>query len=93
VERQRDGSLVVEGTVSAELLREKYKLPIPESADYDTVAGYMLEVLGTVPKGGEVVSVGDYKLTVVDVDKTRISKVKVERTQPVAKPAPKRFLR
>jgi putative hemolysin len=93
VERQRDGSLVVEGTVSAELLREKYKLPIPDSADYDTVAGYMLEALGTVPKGGEVVAVGDYKLTVVDVDKTRISKVKVERTQPVSKPAPKRFLR
>jgi CBS domain containing-hemolysin-like protein len=37
--------------------------------------------------------VGDYKLTVVDVDKTRISKVKIERAVPVAKPAPRRFLR
>jgi putative hemolysin len=79
VERQRDGSLVVEGTVSASELRDKYHVPIPESTEFETVAGFMLDALGTVPKGGEVVTVGPYRLTVVDVDRTRISKVKVEK--------------
>jgi len=32
-----------------------------------------------VPRGGEVVGVGDYRLTVVDVEKNRISKVKIDR--------------
>jgi putative hemolysin len=69
----------VDGTVSAAELREKYEVPIPESQEFETVAGFMLERLGTLPKGGEVVQMGDYRLTVVDVERNRISKVKVER--------------
>lgn len=81
VERLRDGSLVVEGTVSASDLRDGYAVPIPESEEFQTVAGFMLDRLGAVPKGGEVVTVGDYRLTVVDVEKNRISKVKVETSK------------
>jgi putative hemolysin len=81
VERLRDGSLVVEGTVSASELRESYEIPLPESTEFETVAGFMLDRLGSVPKGGEVVSVGGWRLTVVDVDRNRISKVKVERLE------------
>jgi putative hemolysin len=79
VERLRDGSLVVEGTVLGSELREGFGVPVPESPDFETVAGFMLDRLGSLPKGGEVVSVGDYRFTVVDVEKNRISKVKVER--------------
>jgi putative hemolysin len=83
VERMRDGSMVVEGTVSAAELRDGYEIPVPESGEFETVAGFMLERLGSVPKGGEVVSIGGWRLTVVDVERNRISKVKVERA-PVA---------
>jgi len=79
VERQRDGSLVVEGTLPAADLRDTYHVPIPESSEFETVAGFMLDALGSVPKGGEAVTLGDYRLTVVDVEKTRISKVKIEK--------------
>jgi putative hemolysin len=83
VEKLRDGSMVVEGTVSAAELRGAHQIPIPESEEFQTVAGFMLERLGSVPKGGEVVPVGDYRMTVVDVERNRISKVKIER-MPVA---------
>jgi putative hemolysin len=86
VEKQRDGSLVVEGTVSAAELRDSHQIPIPESEEFQTVAGFMLDKLGSVPKGGEVVPLGDYRLTVVDVERNRISKVRVERL-PVAQKA------
>ena len=79
VEKQKDGSLVVEGTVSAAELRDTYEIPLPESEEFETVAGFMLERLGSLPKGGERVQLGDYRLTVVDVEKNRISKVKVEK--------------
>jgi putative hemolysin len=79
VERMRDGSMVVEGTVSAADLRENYDIPLPESGEFETVAGFMLERLGSVPKGGEVVSSGDWRFTVVDVERNRISKVKIEK--------------
>jgi putative hemolysin len=83
VERLRDGSLVVEGTVPAAEMREAWGIPIPESTEFESVAGFMLDRLGSVPRGGEVVNVGDYRLTVVDVERNRISKVKVEK-MPVA---------
>jgi putative hemolysin len=79
VERLRDGSLVVEGTLSASELREGYEVPLPEATEFDTVAGFMLDRLGSVPKGGEVVTLGEWRLTVVDVERNRISKVKVEK--------------
>ena len=79
VEKMRDGSMVVEGTVSAAELREGYEIPLPESPEFETVAGFMLEQLGTVPKGGEVVAIGDWRFTVVDVERNRISKVKIEK--------------
>ena len=79
VERLRDGSMVVEGTVSAAELRDRYSVPLPESSEFETVAGFMLARLGSVPKGGEVAVVGGYRLTVVDVERNRISKVKIEK--------------
>ena len=79
VERLRDGSLVVEGTVSASELREDYSIPLPESTEFETVAGFMLDRLGSVPKGGEVVRVGEWRLTIVDVERNRVSRVKIER--------------
>jgi len=85
VERQKDGSLVVEGTVSASELRESYQIPLPESSEFQTVAGFMLECLGSLPKGGEVIAAGDYRLTVVDVERHRISKVKIEKAKAAVK--------
>jgi putative hemolysin len=84
VERQRDGSMVVEGTLSASELRETHDVPLPEG-EFETVAGFILAELGRVPKGGEVVESGPYRYTVVDVEKNRISKVKIEKMAVAAK--------
>jgi CBS domain containing-hemolysin-like protein len=85
IERLRDGALVVDGTLSAAELRDTHHVPIPESGEFETVAGFMLASLGVVPKGGEVVPAGDYRFTVVDVEKNRISKVKIEKVPAVVK--------
>jgi putative hemolysin len=78
-ERLRDGSLVVEGTLSAADLRDHYGIPLPESPEFESVAGFMLEQLGSLPRGGEVVLAGEWRFTVVDVERRRISKVKIEK--------------
>jgi magnesium and cobalt exporter, CNNM family len=94
VERLRDGALVVEGTLSADILRLGHEVPIPESPEYETVAGFMLTTLGSMPRGGEVVQVGDFRLTVVDIEKNRINKVRIEKVStpvPVS-PPPRKFI-
>jgi putative hemolysin len=80
VERLKSGGLVVEGTVSNGLLRDSYQIPIPVEIDAETVGGFILEKLGSVPKGGESVDIEGYRLTVVDVERNRVSKVKIEKT-------------
>ena len=93
VERLPDGSLVLDGTVPVAELREAHGIPIPESAGFESVAGFMLERLGSVPRGGETVVLGDYRLTVVDVERNRISKVKIERMPAAIKRPPRTFLK
>ena len=93
VERLRDGSLVLDGTMPAAEAREAHGVPIPDSAEFESVAGFMLERLGSVPRGGETVTVGDYRLTVVDVERNRISRVKVERLRAAAKRPPRTILK
>jgi putative hemolysin len=79
IERLKSGGLVVEGTVSNSLLRDSYAIPIPHEVDAETVGGLILEKLGSVPKGGESVDLEGYRLTVVDVERNRVSKVKIEK--------------
>lgn len=78
VERHPDGSLVVDASLPARELREGYGIPIPESGEYETVAGFMLATLQRIPKGGEHVYHQGYKFTVVNLDGRRITKVKIE---------------
>ncbi len=85
----RDGSLVVDGTVpAAELRRTATRCRSPSRTEFETVAGLHARRPGLrCRKGGEVVTVGDYRLTVVDVERNRISKVKIDKTPPAAAPA------
>ncbi|MEK6717539.1 MAG: transporter associated domain-containing protein, partial [candidate division NC10 bacterium] len=79
VERLRDGSYLVDASVSIGDLAEQHHLPFPESAEYETLAGFLLSQLERIPRGGEVVTYQDWRLTIVDMDARRIARVKVER--------------
>jgi putative hemolysin len=58
--------------------REDLKLPIPEG-DYETVAGYVLSLLGHLPKAGEKVTSDGLEITVTNVDERKIEEVVVRR--------------
>lgn len=79
VERLKDGSLVIDASLSVRDLRNDYGLPIPESAEYETAGGFVLSQLQYMPRGGEIIRYSEYKFTIVDMDGRRIAKLKVER--------------
>jgi putative hemolysin len=60
-------------------LRERYALPLEESAHYHTIAGLLLARLEHIPRGGEAIVEQGYTLTVVNMDGPRIARVKIER--------------
>ncbi|OGP84134.1 MAG: hypothetical protein A2Y95_02660 [Deltaproteobacteria bacterium RBG_13_65_10] len=82
VERLADGSLLVDAAQNLGDLREAFFLPLEESPEYETLAGYMLHRLQRIPKGGEVIQEGKYRLTVVDMEGKRIARVKIENLEP-----------
>ncbi len=84
VERLKDGSLVVDASLSIRDLNADYGMVFPESADYETLGGFVLAQLQDMPKGGEIVRHGGYKVTIVDMDGRRIAKLKVEKQPPAA---------
>ncbi len=43
----------------------------------DSLAGLILELAGEIPKAGDMVPVGDFEFTILEVDRNRIKKVKV----------------
>jgi putative hemolysin len=86
VQRLRDGSYLVDASVSIHDLADQYQLPFPESAEYETLAGFVLTQLQRMPRGGEIVTYEDWRLTIVDMDGRRIAKIKIERRQAAAGP-------
>jgi putative hemolysin len=74
--RLPDGAVVIDGASTIRDLREQAGLPLEESADYQTVAGFLLSTLHSVPQPGAAVTAHGYVWTVVDMDGARIAKVK-----------------
>ncbi|HZX48772.1 MAG TPA: transporter associated domain-containing protein, partial [Nitrospirota bacterium] len=75
----KDGSMIIDASLQIRDLIDQYKLSIEESEDYETIAGLVLSQLQKMPRGGEIVKYGDYKITIVDIEGKRISKVKLEK--------------
>lgn len=55
-----DGSFEFSGRVEVDRLRDQFGLEIPESDDYQTLAGYLLNATGTIPLQGDDVALGKY---------------------------------
>ena len=78
VRRLRDGSYIVDASISIHDLADQHRLAFPESAEYETLAGFLITQLQRMPRGGEIVNYEDWRLTIVDMDGRRIARVKIE---------------
>ena len=58
-------------------LNEKYHLNLPESDEFETLAGLILSHHGSIPRNGEVIRVGPYEFTILKASNTRIESVRL----------------
>lgn len=72
-----DGRIVIDGGYSFSDLLAKFDLPAAEE-EYDTVAGYVIGVLGRIPEAGECVSIGDAELEVLELNERRITRLELK---------------
>jgi len=78
VVRREDGSLLVDGSLSTDDLREllqRLELPNEDEEDFRTVAGMMMAAFGHIPEAGEYFEWRDLRFEVMDLDGARIDKV------------------
>ncbi len=51
----REGVFEVEATMSIDEANQEFGLNLPDEEDYDTIAGYILAILGRIPSVGETI--------------------------------------
>ena len=72
------GALLLDGSVNLRDLETQMQWSLPRDGGVETLAGFILMRLGHLPKGGETVDYENRRLTVVEMEGRRISKVRVE---------------
>jgi putative hemolysin len=73
-----DGSYLIDGTASVRDLREQLAIPLVDSPDYQTVAGFLLHQLRAIPRPGMTLTAAGHLWTVVDMEGPRIMKIKAQ---------------
>jgi CBS domain containing-hemolysin-like protein len=79
-ERISPTEFVFSARLEVEDLVDRFHLALPESEEYDTLAGYILHCTGTVPDPGDIVEDGPFRMIVTQVSHGRIDLVNLEVT-------------
>jgi putative hemolysin len=83
VERCADGSLRLPGRMPIDDASDELGVELPD-AEWDTLGGLILNLLGHVPEDGEAVRFGDLELTAEDVQERRIGTVRIRKVPDAA---------
>ncbi len=58
-------------------INEKYDLALPESENYSTLGGLILNHLESIPQKAERLHIGDYQMEIIEVSNARIEEVRL----------------
>jgi len=88
--QREDGSWLLDGLIPIPEFKDKLELkttPEEERGRYHTLSGLMMWLLGRVPHTGDIATLENWRLEVVDLDGKRVDKVLATRAQIVSDPA------
>ncbi|MDD2389628.1 MAG: hemolysin family protein [Desulfobacterales bacterium] len=69
---------IVLGKSDIEEVNERIHMDIPESNEYDTFSGYILDRIGRIPEENEVIPIGNHLVTILEKDGNRIKKYAIK---------------
>jgi putative hemolysin len=72
---REDGSWLLSGSASADVLADRLCIDLPDDRDYATVAGFALSVLRHLPTTGETFRHEGWRFEIVDMDGRKIDKL------------------
>lgn len=76
--KNNEGVIIVSGLLPIHDFNESYKPEIPETGEYETIAGFMIKMLSKMPQRGDEFAFNGYLFIVVEAKENRIKKIKIE---------------
>jgi len=74
----KDGTFLIDASISLRDLKEDHHISLPESAEYETLGGFLMTTLQKIPQTGDFVETEGKRIRIVEMLGRRISKVKLE---------------
>jgi putative hemolysin len=82
-----EAAMIFDASLGIRDLESQYSIVLPEDPSYATVGGFVLAQLGFIPKGGENFEYDGYRFTIVEMDRRRVARVKIQRLKPAGEAA------
>ena len=74
-----ENTFVFSGRLEIDYLNQKYQLNLPESEEYETLNGLIVYYCENIPVLNETIKINEFNFEVLEVNKTRIDKVRLLR--------------
>jgi len=81
VEKQPDGSFLVDAMLEVEEFAEAFGVALPEG-EYETLGGYLSSLAGSIPEVGDRFTYDGWQLTVASKQGPRLGRVRMTRLKP-----------
>jgi putative hemolysin len=78
VEQVAPNTWLVQADTDIDHLADEHGIDLPEG-DYETVAGMILDKLARIPNQGQIITVGDFRVQVLQATEKKIIKVKIHK--------------
>ncbi len=79
ITKKDSNAIIVDGGIKIYDLEENIELQFPDDREYDTLAGFILDSLGNIPKPGEMVNFENFSFKVINLELNRIDKVEIRK--------------
>lgn len=76
--RINENEYVFSARLEIDYLNEKYKLNLPETEDYETLAGLIIHFHEDIPNLQEIIDVGVFSFTILEATEFKIEKVRLK---------------
>ena len=76
--RLSENDFILSGRFEIDYLNEKYNLNIPESDEYETIAGFILYHTESLPRINDKITIDNFNFNILKVSDTRVDLVKLE---------------
>ncbi len=80
-EQLNDTTFKFSARLEVDYLNETYKLELPDTEEFETLGGLLVNETGEIPEKGTEIRIGEYIFTVLEVSNTKIDLVTLEVTE------------